>query len=74
MFMINNENDAKVLKRFATILKDKENIILNSLEKIIPEDDKYKDLLNCFNTTFSIRTACDDAISSQQNNTNSVEN
>lgn len=74
MFMINNEDDANVLKRFATILKDKENIILNSLENIAPEDDKYKDLLNCFNTTFSIRTACDDAISSQQNNTNSVEN
>jgi len=73
MFMINNENDANVLKRFATILKEKEDIILNSLEKIAPEDDKYKDLLNCFNTTFSIRTACDDAITSQQNNTKSVK-
>ena len=62
MFIVNNEYDAELLTRFVSMLKDHENQLLDELEKIGPFDEKYKDILNTFNTDFSIRTAVEDGI------------
>ena len=62
MFIVNNEYDAELLTRFVTMLKDHENQLLDELKKIGPFDEKYKDILNTFNTDFSIRTAVEDGI------------
>ena len=64
MFMVNNANDIPVLEEFCALLKEDERDLLNALKETSPvtDNEKYKEILNTFNTAFTVRTAVEDGI------------
>jgi hypothetical protein len=64
MFIVNNANDLPILEEFCELLKGDERDLLDALRETSPvnENEKYKEILNTFNTAFTVRTAVEDGI------------